>query len=176
LKKPTTTATGALQWKQSDSKTEEDSPAQEVASSSTSSQGVIDAEAELFVRTYARAPLVFVKGKGCWLTDAEGKEYLDMTAGIAVNALGHGDEKWVKAVIDQAQTLTHVSNLYHTVPQVELAERLVKSSFADRIFFANSGTEANEAAIKFARKYQRHSADGSNVSAVDFNCCRCSVN
>ncbi|CAM6083378.1 unnamed protein product [Calypogeia fissa] len=137
----------------------------------SASQEVIDAESQLFVQTYARAPLVFVKGKGCWLTDAEGKEYLDMTAGIAVNALGHGDEKWVKAVTEQAATLTHVSNLYHTVPQVKLAERLVNSSFADRVFLANSGTEANEAAIKFCRKYQRtvNGAETEKTELIAFN-------
>lgn len=115
---------------------------------------IISAEAKLFVQTYARSPVVFVKGDGCKLFDTEGKEYLDLTAGIAVNALGHADPTWVKAVTEQAAKLTHVSNLFHTVPQVKLAERLVNSCFADRIFLANSGTEANEAAIKFSRKYQ----------------------
>lgn len=119
------------------------------------SQDTIEAESRLFVQTYARYPVVFVKGCGCKLFDAEGKEYLDMSAGIAVNALGHGDQSWVKAVSEQVSKLAHVSNLYHTKPQVKLAERLVESSFADRVFFCNSGTEANEAAIKFARKYQR---------------------
>lgn len=160
-----TAPAAALQWKQSDAirdSNEEEAALEDVATQIVAaelkldnSQDVIDAEAQLFVQTYARAPLVFVKGQGCWLTDAEGKEFLDMTAGIAVNALGHGDETWVKAVTDQAATLTHVSNLYHSLPQVRLAERLVKSSFADRVFFSNSGTEANEAAIKFSRKYQR---------------------
>ncbi|KAG0568924.1 hypothetical protein KC19_6G052100 [Ceratodon purpureus] len=116
-------------------------------------EDIIGAESKLFVQTYARSPVVFVRGEGCKLYDTENKEYLDLTAGIAVNALGHGDPTWVKAVIEQAGTLAHVSNLYHTVPQVKLAERLVGSSFADRVFMVNSGTEANEAAIKFARKY-----------------------
>lgn len=117
------------------------------------SQEIIGAESQYFVQTYARSPVVFVSGKGCKLYDVEGNEYLDMTAGIAVNALGHGDPTWVKAVTEQAGKLAHVSNLFHTVPQVKLAERLVRSSFADRVFMVNSGTEANEAAIKFARKY-----------------------
>ncbi|XP_024398741.1 acetylornithine aminotransferase, mitochondrial [Physcomitrium patens] len=117
-------------------------------------QAVIDAEARLFVPTYVRSPVVFERGEGCKLYDTEGKEYLDLAAGIAVNSLGHGDPTWLKAINDQAANLAHVSNLYHTVPQVKLAERLVKWSFADRVFFTNSGTEANDAAIKFARKYQ----------------------
>ncbi|KAG0615420.1 hypothetical protein M758_5G039900 [Ceratodon purpureus] len=117
-------------------------------------QAIIDAEARLFVQTYARNPVVFERGLGCKLYDTEGKEYLDLTAGIAVNSLGHGDPTWLRAINEQAANLAHVSNLYHTVPQVKLAERLVNWSFADRVFFANSGTEANEAAIKFARKYQ----------------------
>lgn len=121
----------------------------------TSSQEIIDTEAQVFVQTYARFPVVFVKGNGCKLFDVEGKEYLDMSAGIAVNALGHGDQSWVNAVVEQASILAHVSNLYHSEPQVKLAKRLVESSFADRVFFCNSGTEANEAAVKFARKYQR---------------------
>lgn len=121
----------------------------------TRTQDIIDAEDRLFVNTYARFPVLFVRGEGCKLFDAEGKEYLDMSAGVAVNALGHGDQSWVKAVTEQAANLAHVSNLYHSEPQVKLAKRLVDTSFADRIFFVNSGTEANEAAIKFARKYQR---------------------
>ncbi|KAK3005638.1 hypothetical protein RJ639_017529 [Escallonia herrerae] len=119
------------------------------------SQKVIEDDKRVMVGTYARAPVVFVSGKGCKLYDAEGREYLDMTSGIAVNALGHGDPDWVQAVTEQACRLTHVSNLFHTIPQVELAKRLIARSFADRVFFTNSGTEANEAAIKFARKFQR---------------------
>eukprot|EP00245_Coleochaete_scutata_P005593 TRINITY_DN19254_c0_g1_i1.p1 TRINITY_DN19254_c0_g1~~TRINITY_DN19254_c0_g1_i1.p1 ORF type:complete len:536 (-),score=99.21 TRINITY_DN19254_c0_g1_i1:602-2188(-) len=121
---------------------------------------LIEKESRLFVGTYARAPVVFVRGEGCKLYDTEGREYIDMAAGIAVNALGHGDPEWVQAVTEQALKLAHVSNLYHSVPQIKLAESLVSTSFADRIFFTNSGTEANEAAIKFARKYQREKAKG----------------
>ena len=98
---------------------------------------------------------MFVRGQGTKLYDSHGKEYLDFSAGIAVNALGHGDSRWVKAVSDQAAQLTHTSNLYHTEPQTQLARRLVENSFADKVFFANTGTEANEAAIKFARKYAK---------------------
>jgi len=116
---------------------------------------VIADEKKYILQTYARPDPVFVRGEGTVLYDSEGNSYLDFAAGIAVNALGHGDPRWVAAVADQAARLTHVSNLYHTVPQVALARRLVESSFADRVFFANSGTEANEAAIKFARKYAK---------------------
>eukprot|EP00850_Spirogloea_muscicola_P011977 SM000076S21798 [mRNA] locus=s76:307670:309281:+ [translate_table: standard] len=115
---------------------------------------VIADEARLLVHTYARAPVVIERGRGSTLWDAAGKPYLDFMAGIAVNALGHADPAWVAAVTTAAETLCHVSNLYHTAPQVELARRLVGASFADRCFFANSGTEANEAAVKFARKRQ----------------------
>lgn len=126
------------------------------------------AEARVLVGTYARAPVVLVSGKGCKLFDAEGREYLDMTSGIAVNALGHGDPDWVRAVTEQASVLTHVSNVYYTIPQVELAKRLVARSFADRVFFSNSGTEANEAAIKFARKFQRFSNPDGKQPPVEF--------
>lgn len=107
------------------------------------------------VPTYARAPIVFVRGEGSYLYDATDKSYLDFCAGIAVTALGHGNPKWREAVSDQASKLTHISNLFHTVPHVELARTLVGHSFADRVFFTNSGAEANEAAIKFARKWAR---------------------
>ncbi|KAF4346234.1 hypothetical protein G4B88_026810 [Cannabis sativa] len=132
------------------------------------SKEVMETDARVIVGTYARSPVVLESGKGCKLYDVEGKEYLDMSSGIAVNALGHGDEDWLKAVVDQAGTLTHVSNLYYSIPQVELAKRLVDSSFADRVFFSNSGTEANEAAIKFARKFQRHSNPDSKEPATEF--------
>nr|AZL41242.1 mitochondrion N-acetylornithine aminotransferase [Ceanothus thyrsiflorus] len=132
------------------------------------SKEVIEAEAKVLVGTYARAPVVLESGKGCKLYDVEGREYLDLSSGIAVNALGHGDEDWLRAVIEQANTLTHVSNMYYSLPQVKLATRLVASSFADRVFFSNSGTEANEAAIKFARKFQRHSHPNVKEQATEF--------
>jgi len=118
----------------------------------------VELDAKYVLQTYARAPPVFVKGKGCVLEDQQGKEYLDFASGIAVNALGHADEEWLRTVQEQAATLTHVSNLYYTVPQAELARVLVESSFGDRVFYCNSGTEANEAAIKFARKCARKRA------------------
>ncbi|KAF2928969.1 acetylornithine aminotransferase, mitochondrial [Oryza sativa Japonica Group] len=122
---------------------------------SAASRAVVEDEARYIVGTYNRSRVVLVAGRGCKLYDADGREYLDMAAGIAVNALGHADPDWVAAVSAQAATLVHASNVQYTVPQVALAKRLVEASFADRVFFANTGTEANEAAIKFARKFQR---------------------
>ncbi|KAJ6810642.1 acetylornithine aminotransferase, mitochondrial-like [Iris pallida] len=142
-------------------------PAVSVSLSEKSKQ-VMEMEAKYLVGTYARSPLVLASGKGCKLYDVDGKEYLDMAAGIAVNSLGHCDPDWVQAVAEQAATVTHVSNVYYSIPQVNLAKRLVDSSFADRVFFTNSGTEANEAAIKFARKFQRHSKADKNQVATEF--------
>ncbi len=105
----------------------------------------------VFMKTYARYPAAMVKGEGCTLIDAEGRKYLDCLAGIAVCSLGHCHPVVIKAICDQARELVHVSNLYYTLPQTELAELLTGNSFADRIFLANSGAEANEAAIKLAR-------------------------
>ncbi len=113
----------------------------------------IDKAKKVFAKTYARFPLVITKGKGCSLWDSEGKKYTDFVAGIAVCNLGHSHPLIAKAVCDQADILFHVSNLYYTLPQTELASLLVEKSFADRVFFCNSGAEANEAAIKLARKY-----------------------
>ena len=113
----------------------------------------MEKSSRLFVNTYGRFPVVMVEGSGCRLKDAEGKEYLDFLAGIAVCSLGHCYEPVTKAICDQAARLVHVSNLFHTIPQTELAELLIDNSFADRIFMANSGAEANEAAFKLARKY-----------------------
>ncbi len=104
-------------------------------------------------KTYARTPLALVKGRGLKVWDADGREYLDFLAGIAVNSFGHCHPAIVKAIKQQAQTLMHVSNLYHMQPQSELARELCRNSFADRVFFCNSGAEANEAAIKLARRY-----------------------
>ncbi|PIE71027.1 MAG: aspartate aminotransferase family protein [Deltaproteobacteria bacterium] len=103
--------------------------------------------------TYARTPVVFTEGEGCQLRDAEGKTYWDFLAGIAVCNLGHAHPAVANALASQARKLVHVSNLFYTEPQVALAEWLTSRSFGDRVFFANSGAEANEAAIKLARKY-----------------------
>lgn len=117
--------------------------------------GIIAEEARYIVPTYTRPEIVFTHGQGAYLYDTDGKRYLDFAAGIAVTALGHGDKEWVRAISEQAGKLAHVSNLYHTAPHVGLARRLVENSFADRVFFCNSGSEANEAALKFARKFAR---------------------
>ncbi len=112
------------------------------------------------IGTYRRQPVVFVRGEGAHLWDTEGKEYVDFVAGIAVCSLGHSHPKVVEAICRQAGTLMHVSNLYYTEPQIRLAEMLVENSFADRVFFCNSGAEANEAAIKLARKYGHDNLKG----------------
>jgi acetylornithine aminotransferase len=103
--------------------------------------------------TYTRFPIAFVRGEGCRLWDDAGKEYLDFLAGIAVCALGHCHPEVSLAISEGARKLVHVSNLFYTYPQVELAAELTRLSFADKVFFSNSGAEANEAAIKLARKY-----------------------
>ncbi|MCC0081280.1 MAG: aspartate aminotransferase family protein [Rhodobacter sp.] len=103
--------------------------------------------------TYSRAPLSFVKGEGSWLVEADGRRFLDMGAGIAVNALGHANPALVQTLTDQAQNLWHVSNLYQIPQQQALADALVDKTFADTVFFTNSGTETAELAIKMARKY-----------------------
>jgi len=110
---------------------------------------------QVLFQNYGRMPVVLVRGEGCKVWDAEGKEYLDFVSGIGVCNLGHCHPKVVKAIREQAGTLLHVSNLYHIEPQIQLAKLLVENSFADRVFFCNSGTEANEAAIKLARKYSQ---------------------
>lgn len=103
--------------------------------------------------TYGRAPIMLVQGKGCRVRDSAGREYLDFIGGIAACILGHGHERLAQVIADQAAKLIHVSNLFHIEPQIQLAELLVKNSFADKAFFCNSGAEANEGAIKLARKY-----------------------
>ncbi|MDY0290931.1 MAG: acetylornithine transaminase [Desulfuromonadaceae bacterium] len=115
--------------------------------------------------TYGRFPIVASKGEGCWLWDVEGNKYLDFLAGVAVNNLGHCHPKVVAALQQQAQTLIHCSNYYHIPNQIELAEALCRNSFGERVFFCNSGAEANEAAMKLVRK---HSAEknGSNRFTV----------
>ncbi|BDD89166.1 acetylornithine transaminase [Desulfofustis limnaeus] len=113
--------------------------------------GIKERADRVFCNTYARYPAAMVSGTGCRLTDADGKEYLDFLSGIAVCGLGHCHPRVTEAICRQAATLVHVSNLYYTEPQTKLAEMLVANSFAERVFLANSGAEANEAAIKLAR-------------------------
>jgi len=105
------------------------------------------------LNTYRRFPVAMVRGAGARVWDASGKEYLDFTSGIAVCNLGHCHPAVVKAIQEQAERLIHISNLYHIGPQAELAKLLTDNSFADKVFFCNSGAEANEAAIKLARKF-----------------------
>ena len=104
---------------------------------------------------YARFPLVFTKGNGAALVSADNSSYLDFVSGIAVNSLGHCDKSLINAICKQAKSLLHISNLYYNIPQIELAEWLTNHSFADQVFFCNSGAEANEAAIKLARLFAK---------------------
>lgn len=131
-------------------------------------QEVFDLDARYVLGTYPRAPIVFEQGQGMWLFDTGGRRYLDFTSGIAVNALGHADAEIIQAVETQVQRLMHVSNLYHTRPQAELARSLCQKSFAERVFFCNSGAEAVEAAIKFARKSGRQLAGPHKTRLVAF--------
>ncbi len=114
---------------------------------------IINNAEKVIATTYKRFPIVIKKGNGCTLWDTEDRVYTDFVAGIAVCNIGHAHPRVSKALSLQSDTLFHVSNLYYTIPQVELASWLVENSFADRVFFCNSGAEANEAAIKLARKY-----------------------
>jgi len=116
-------------------------------------QAIIDLEQQYILQTYRRPPFVLERGDGVTLYDTEGKAYLDLVGGIAVNALGYGDPEVLSAIAEQSQKLIHISNLYHTIPHALLAQALVGRSFADRVFFCNTGTEAVEGALKFARKW-----------------------
>ena len=111
------------------------------------------------IPTYARADLSFVKGEGVFLETVDGEKYLDFGAGIAVASLGHAHPKLVSALTEQAGAVWHTSNLYHIPGQERLGERLAEATFADQVFFTNSGAEAMECAIKMARKY--HAVEGS---------------
>src|SRR5438128_4988610 len=113
------------------------------------------------MQTGRRLPVTFVRGRGCLLYDDAGREYLDLVAGIAVNLLGHAHPDVVAAVTRQSAELIHTSNLYFTEPQVDLAQRLVELSFPSRVFLCNSGAEANETAIKLARKWGARNRDGA---------------
>ncbi|MEA1971370.1 MAG: acetylornithine transaminase [Thermodesulfobacteriota bacterium] len=118
------------------------------------------------MNTYSRLPIVLVRGKGIHVWDSDGKEYLDFLAGIAVCGLGHANPSISGAICKQAETLMHVSNIYHIEPQIQLAALLVENSFADKAFFCNSGAEANEAAIKLARKYAYENMDEDRYRIV----------
>lgn len=112
----------------------------------------IELDSSYVMHTYGRLPVVFVRGEGCFVYDENGRQYLDFVAGIAVNGLGHCPPAVVEAICNQAKTLMHTSNLYHTTPQPQLAKLLVDASGMNKAFFCNSGAEANEAAMKLARK------------------------
>ncbi len=119
--------------------------------------------------TYGKRPLTLVRGEGCRVWDDQGREYLDFVGGIAVCALGHSAPLVTRILEEQSRTLVHVSNLYYTVPQVELARLLVRHSFADRVFLCNSGAEANEAAIKLARRssFETHGPGRHTIVCMD---------
>ena len=118
--------------------------------------------------TYNRAPLAFVKGEGSWLTAEDGRRYLDLGSGIAVNALGHAHPALVQALTDQAQKLWHVSNVYTIPEQERLAGLLTDQTFADTVFFTNSGTETAELAIKMARKFHNDAGQPERIEIVAF--------
>ncbi len=119
--------------------------------------------------TYNRAPLAFVRGEGSWLIAEDGSRYLDLGAGIAVNALGHAHPKLVATIADQAAKLWHVSNLYRIPEQERLAELLVANTFADTVFFTNSGTETMELAVKMARKYWYEKGQKDRIDILAFD-------
>jgi acetylornithine/N-succinyldiaminopimelate aminotransferase len=124
-------------------------------------QQLVDAEHTYLMGTFKRLPITLVAGKGAVATDDQGRDYLDMVAGIAVNLLGHAHPAVAQAVADQSARLIHTSNLYYSEPQVQLAKRLVELSFPSRVFLANSGAEANECAIKIARKWGKLRKNGA---------------
>jgi len=129
----------------------------------------IELEKEYYMPIFARIPVTLIKGEGMKVWDDAGKEYLDFVAGIAVNALGHCHPALTKAICEQAGTLVHTSSLYYTIPQLKLAELLVKNSALDKVFFCNSGAEANEGALKLARQYGKRKLSGANEIITTFN-------
>ncbi|MCB1338736.1 MAG: aminotransferase class III-fold pyridoxal phosphate-dependent enzyme, partial [Maritimibacter sp.] len=118
--------------------------------------------------TYNRVPLTFERGEGAWLTTTDGRRFLDLGAGIAVNALGHAHPALVAALTEQANKLWHVSNLYEIPGQEKLAAGLVDATFADTVFFTNSGTEALELAVKMVRKYWYEKGSPERIEIVTF--------
>ena len=130
------------------------------------SQEWIDKAEHAVMKTYGRYPIVAERGEGCRLWDVDGRAYLDFLAGVAVNNLGHCHPKVVKALQEQAGRLLHCSNFYHIPQQIELAEWLCAHSFAERVFFCNSGAEANEAAMKLARKHSLESFGGDRFEII----------
>lgn len=133
------------------------------------SNEVFDDAGKYIMNTYKRLPLFIMKGRGNRVYDAEGREYLDFVSGLAVNNLGHCNPRVTVAFQKQAQRLVHTSNLFYTEPQVKLAKLLVENSFADKVFFCNSGAEANEAAIKLVRKFSSVKGTGRFEIITTFN-------
>ena len=131
----------------------------------TTSNEIKQLDSDYIAQTYGRFNLALSHGKGCQVWDFEGNEYLDFTSGIGVNSLGWADENWLKAVVHQASSLAHTSNLFFTEPSSRLAKKLAEVSGLKRVFFANSGAEANEGAIKTARKYS-HDKYGKDRATV----------
>ncbi|MCC6178515.1 MAG: aspartate aminotransferase family protein [Chloroflexi bacterium] len=123
----------------------------------------IEIESQHYMPVAKRTPIVLVRGQGCRVWDENGKAYLDMVGGWAVNTLGHSPSVIVDALTEQATQLIHTSNQFYTIPQLELADLLTEHSVFDRVFFANSGVEANEGAVKLARKYGQHKRNGAYV-------------
>ena len=130
---------------------------------STATGAIAERARAVLMDTYQRQPVALRSGHGVWVTADDGREYLDLVAGIAVNILGHNHPALQRAIAGQASMLMHTSNLYYTEPQLELAERLIASAFPSRVFFCNSGAEANEGAIKLARKWGKLHRDGAHV-------------
>ncbi|RMF02844.1 MAG: aminotransferase class III-fold pyridoxal phosphate-dependent enzyme, partial [Chloroflexi bacterium] len=135
----------------------------------TTAAKIINLEQKYVLQTYVRPEFVLERGEGVWLFDSEGRRYLDACSGIAVNALGYNHPALVETIREAAGGLLHVSNLYHTAPHALLARDLCESSFADRVFFCNSGTEANEGALKFARKFARAAGHNDKFGLVAFS-------
>ena len=126
-------------------------------------------EQKLFLRTVNRTPVTLVRGRGAWVWDDQGRQYLDFVGGWAVNSLGHCPPVVVKALAKQAKTLIQTSNQFYTIPQVELAQLLIEHSCLDRVFFCNSGAEANEGAVKLARRYGKLQLNGAYEVITTYN-------
>lgn len=132
-------------------------------------QRLMDESNRYLMDTYKRFPLLIIKGRGTRVYDLNGREYIDFVSGIAVNNLGCCNNRVTMAIQKQAQRLTHISNLYYSEPQIRLAKMLVENSFADKVFFCNSGAEANEAAIKLVRRYAKEHHEGRYEIISAFN-------
>ena len=129
----------------------------------------IDMEKQYYMYTVRRQPVVLTRGEGTRAWDVEGKEYLDFTAGWAVNNLGHCHPAITHAIVEQAATLLQTSNQFYTIPQLQLAQLLVENSALDKVFFSNSGAEANEGALKLARKYGKKNREGAYEVITAYN-------